>query len=47
MAIEFESPTVKALLVIETEPFSLGPRAYRPLKLFIRLARQFFSKLRP
>ncbi len=48
MATEFEQPTAKALLVIETEPIGLGP--YRPLKLFaglIGLARQFLSKLRP
>jgi hypothetical protein len=49
MAPEFEQPTAKALLVIETEPFGLGPRRYRPLKLFaglIELVRQLLSKLR-
>jgi hypothetical protein len=51
MATEFEQPTAEALLVIETEPYHLGPRIpYRPLRLLsalIGLFRQFVSKLRP
>lgn len=50
MATEYEPPTRKALLVIETEPCDLRPRVpHRPLRLFtmpIGLIRQFLSKLR-
>jgi hypothetical protein len=48
MAPEFELPSDKALLVIDTEPINTRP--IRPLKLLtglIGLARHFLSRLRP